>query len=451
MSPPLPHPLADERVARRDDPPGTLALPDPALVLLVGASGAGKSAFARAHFAPTEVVSSDACRALVADDANDQGATAAAFELLHLVVDKRLARNRFTVVDATNVQAEARAPLLALAAAHQVATAAIVLDVGEALCTARDRARDERTVGEAVIRRQHARLRRSLDCLAAEGVRTVHVLADDAAVQGARVVRRPLASDRTALAGPFDIVGDVHGCGDEFEALLARLGWRRDAGAAWTHPHGRTLVLVGDLVDRGPRTPDVLRSAMAMHAAGTALVVPGNHDDKLRRHLAGRRVQVTHGLEASLAQLARETPAFRAAVHDFVDALPTHLRLAGDALLVAHAGLPLALHGRSGARVRDFVLYGQTTGELDEHGLPVRLDWAADYHGAALVVYGHTPVAAPRRVHATVNIDTGCVFGGALSALRWPEGEVVQVPAAREYVPSRRPFLARHGVAGAPA
>lgn len=437
--------LPDERVDRPEDATAgapVIAIPEPALVVLVGASGAGKSTFARTHFAPTEIVSSDACRALVCDDEADQSATAAAFEVVHLLVERRLARGRLTVVDATNVQPEARAPLLAAARRHHVVPVAIVLDVPESLCAARNAVRPGRSLEAGVIHRQHARLRRSLDCLVREGFRRVHLLGGAADPATVRVVRRPLLSDRTDLSGPFDLVGDVHGCGDELAALLARLGWHPGPGDGWAHPAGRTLVLVGDLVDRGPRIADVLRLAMAMSEAGTALCVPGNHDTKLLRLLQGRHVQRTHGLAESARQLDRESPAFRARVAAYLEALPSHLRLDGGALVVAHAGLSAPLQGRSSPAVRDFALYGMTTGELDAHGLPVRVDWAADYRGAAHVVYGHTPVAEPRWVQRTIDIDTGCVFGHRLTALRWPERDLVWVPARRAYAASKRPFLA---------
>ena len=91
-------------------------------------------------------------------------------------------------------------------------------------------------------------------------------------------------------------------------------------------------------------------------------------------------------------------------------------------------------------RIRDFTLYGETTGQKDAYGLPVRGNWAATYHGTAMVVYGHTPVSQPEWLNHTVNIDTGCVFGGALTALRYPEREFVSVPAFKTYVESARPF-----------
>ena len=149
--------------------------------------------------------------------------------------------------------------------------------------------------------------------------------------------------DRRDLAGPFDLVGDVHGCASELRTLLTRLGWHveyaggRAVGA--THPARRTAVLVGDLVDRGPDTPGVLRLVMGMVAAGTALCVSGNHEAKLVRALRGRAVKVGHGLERSLAQLAQEPADFREAATAFMAGLPDHLVLDGGRLVVAHAGL----------------------------------------------------------------------------------------------------------------
>jgi len=420
-----------------------LEIPTPSLVLLVGPSGCGKSTFARAHFRETEVVSSDRCRALVSDDEADQSATRAAFEVLHLIVAKRLERCRLTVVDATNVHPDARRPLLELARRAHLPCVAIVLDLPVPTCAARNAARVERVVGEEVVRRQWEQLHKSLGTLAHEGFRRVWVLRPDTPAAEVAVARVPLPVDRRYEAGPFDVVGDVHGCADELEALLDALGYARDAAGVYRHPT-RRLAFVGDLVDRGPRVPDVLRVAMDAADAGAAFCVPGNHDAKLVKKLHGRPVQVTHGLAESLEQLAHEPAAFAARVAAFLDGLPSHLVLDGGRLVIAHAGMKASLVGRDSPRVRDFALYGETTGETDQYGLPVRLDWAASYHGSALVVYGHTPVAEPRWMHETVNVDTGCVFGGRLSALRWPEREVVSVPARREYARSKRPFLPFH-------
>jgi polynucleotide kinase-phosphatase len=417
-----------------------LAIPDMALVVLVGASGSGKSTFAARHFAPTQVLSSDFCRGLVANDENDQSATSDAFDVLHYVAGKRLAAGRLTVVDATNVQRDARAPFVALAREHNVLPVAIVLDTPESECVRRNADRPDRDFGAHVVHRQCAELRRSLRFLAKEGFRRVHVLRDEAEVAAARIVVQPLRNDLRAETGPFDVIGDVHGCHAELAELLGKLGYAVTADGAH-HPDGRRAVFVGDLVDRGPDTPGVLRLVMGMVAAGDAIAISGNHERKLVRALRGRQVNVGHGLAESLAQLADEPAEFRSAVTDFCDELVAHYVLDGGRLVVAHAGLPERYHGRASGRVRDFALYGDTTGETDEYGLPVRYPWANEYRGHATVLYGHTPVPATEWVNNTMCLDTGCVFGGALTALRYPERDVVAVPAHRVWYEPVRPLV----------
>jgi protein phosphatase len=180
---------------------------------------------------------------------------------------------------------------------------------------------------------------------------------------------------------------------------------------------------------------------MGMVAAAHALAVPGNHENKLTRALSGRNVQVSHGLAETLSQLAGEDEAFREDVAGFCHGLVSHLVLDGGRLVVAHAGLKEAYHGRASGRVRSFALYGDTTGETDEFGLPVRYPWAHDYRGRAMVLYGHTPTPEPEWVNNTLCLDTGCVFGGRLTALRYPEKELVSVPAERVWYEPARPFL----------
>ena len=429
-------------------------VPELSLVVLIGVSGSGKSTFARAHFKPTEVISSDFCRGLVADDENDQSATADAFEVLHFIVGKRLAAGRLTVVDATSVQAGARAALVALAREHDVLPVAVVLDVPESVCRARNAGRPDRDFGPHVIRRQHGELRRGLRNLRKEGFRTVHVLQGEDEIAAATITRTPLFNDLRRETGPFDVIGDIHGCRAELETLLAELGYAivRDAdgrAVGASHP-GRRAVFVGDLVDRGPDTPGVLRLVMGMVGAGDALCVPGNHENKLVRALRGRNVQVTHGLAESLAQLEAEPEQFRAEAERFMDGLVSHYVLDGGNLVVGHAGLIERYQGRASRRVREFCLYGQTTGETDEYGLPVRYPWASEYRGKAMVLYGHTPVPEPEWVNNTLCLDTGCVFGGRLTALRYPEKELVAVPAERVYYEPSRPFPVNPAADGAP-
>ncbi|WP_030438423.1 polynucleotide kinase-phosphatase [Actinoplanes subtropicus] len=421
-------------------------VPELALVALVGISGSGKSTFAKSHFKPTQVLSSDYFRGLVADDENDQSASAEAFDVLHYVAGKRLAAGRLTVVDATNLQPHARAGLVKVAKEHDVLPVAIVLDVPEALAWERTQGRPDRTFGRQVLTRMHRDLRRSLGSLAREGFRKVHVLRGPEEIAAAEIRYEKLFNDKRELTGPFDIVGDVHGCLPELVTLLRKLGYevvRDDAGRAVNavHHDGRTLIFVGDLVDRGPDSPGVLRLVMGMVAAGTAICVPGNHEQKLARKLNGRNVQLTHGLPETLAQLEREPAEFVGEVKTFIEGLVSHYVLDGGRLVVAHAGLKEAYQGRASGRVRSFALYGETTGETDEYGLPVRYPWARDYRGSAAVVYGHTPTVTPEWINNTICLDTGCVFGGSLTALRWPSREIVAVPAAREYYAPVRPLL----------
>ncbi|MBP2476371.1 polynucleotide kinase-phosphatase [Crossiella equi] len=423
-----------------------LNLPDKSLVLLIGVSGSGKSSFAAKHFKPTQVLSSDFFRGLVSDDGNNQGATAAAFDALNHVAGLRLKAGLLTVVDATNVQQASRASLIKLAREHHVLPVAIVLDLPESVCLARNAQRPDRAFGADVIGRQASQLRRSRKHLAREGLKRVHVLHSQDEVDAASIVVEPLVNDRSELTGPFDVIGDVHGCRGELESLLTELGWvldRDELGRATgaSHPEGRTAVFVGDLVDRGPDTPGVLRLAMGMVRAGTALSVCGNHEQKLHRALSGAKVTVRYGLAESLEQLGAETEEFRREVERFCYSLVSHYVLDGGRLVVAHAGLPEAFHGRASGRVRGFALYGDTTGETDEYGLPVRYPWANDYRGRAMVLYGHTPVPEVEWVNGTMCLDTGAVFGNRLTALRYPEREVVSVPSEKVWYEPTRPLL----------
>ncbi len=437
-----------------------IEIPSLALVVLIGASGSGKSSFAREHFLPTEIVSSDTCRGMVSDDENDQSATDAAFALLHFIARQRLAAGKLTVIDATNVEPIHRKPLLALAREFYTMPVALVFDLPERICHERNARRPNRAFGPHVVRRHIRALRGSIRSLQRdEGFRTIAVFRTPEEVAGSTIVRTPLWNDRRDDRGPFDIIGDIHGCADELDALLERLGYLRgpalaegDADAtqtahAWHHPDGRRAIFLGDLVDRGPQVVRVLRTAMAMAETGQALCLPGNHDVKLMRKLNGRDVKVAHGLAETLEQLADAPPEFTSSVAAFLDRLVGHYVLDGGRLVVAHAGMKAEMQGRAAAAAREFALYGETTGETDEFGLPVRYNWASEYRGKAAVVYGHTPIPEPEWLNNTINIDTGCVFGGRLSALRYPEREIVSVPAARIYAVSARPFLLEEAAA----
>lgn len=430
-----------------------IEIPELCLVVLIGTSGSGKSTFASKHFKATEVISSDYCRGLVCDDESDQSATDDAFDIVHYIAAKRLKAGRIAVIDATNVQPESRKPLVALAKANHCLPVAIVFDLPERLCVDRNAQRADRNFGEHVVRRQRQDLRRSLKGLEREGFRHVFSVRSQEEANEATVERTPLWNNRKFDHGPFDIIGDIHGCFDELEELLHAMGYQIDMksdsgpfGVSVTPPEGRKIVFLGDLVDRGPKTPEVLRLAMSMVASGHALCVAGNHDAKLMKKLRGRDVRITHGLAESLQQLDREPPDFKEQVAKFIDGLISHYVLDDGKLVVAHAGLKQEYQGRSSGRVREFCMYGETTGETDEYGLPVRHNWASEYRGSAMVVYGHTPVNDPEWTNKTINIDTGCVFGGRLTSLRYPERELISVQAKETYYEPAKPFLSEDKV-----
>jgi len=250
------------------------------------------------------------------------------------------------------------------------------------------------------------------------------VAADD------RVESIPPPFDRRHLHGPFDIIGDIHGCIDELRELLTLLGYHHTDGT-WTHDQARTIVFVGDLTDRGPDSPAVLELVLDLHDAGIAMLVIGNHDDKLLRHLGGANITPAHGLALTIEQLQRhhDLDTLSTRTRHLLTNAPDHLLLDNGRLVIAHAGLPEHLHGKTSKKVRAFALYGDVTSNTDEHGFPVRRNWAAAYHGAATVVHGHVVVDQTTRHNNVIDIDTGCVFGGALTALRWPEDNLINVPA----------------------
>ena len=426
-----------------------IRIPKTALVLLVGASGSGKSSFAKKHFAQYETVSSDACRGIVSNDENNQAASNDAFELFYYIISMRLKKGLLTVADATNIQPDARKKLISIARSFHVLPVAIVFDMPQELCETRNQQRTDRNVPPHVIRRQLQDLKRSLKSIKKEGFKKLYTFRSEEEVNNVpAIVREKLYNDKAELHGPFDIIGDVHGCYEELIELLQKLGYiieeiaddGTNYGLKVSHPENRTVIFLGDLIDRGSASLAVLKLVMSMVRSGTALCVPGNHDMKLHKKLTGKAVQEKHGLAETLRQLEGEPDAFKNDVKEFLYGLVSHYVLDSGKLVVAHAGLKEEMQGRGSGAVRSFCLYGETTGETDEFGLPVRYNWAAEYRGRAKVVYGHTPVPSAQWLNNTIDIDTGCVFGGSLTALRYPEEELVSVPAHTMYCEPVKPL-----------
>lgn len=431
-----------------DESNRTIALPDPSLVLLLGARGAGKSTFARRFFHSSEIVSLDECRRMVGDDAGPTPSIDAQ-ELFQTIVQNRLYAGKLVVIDADNTHVEARRALVTLARRQHLFAIAIALRIDERICIERNASRRDGVISPYDVKRDVEAVRKAIETYGREGIRDLHVLDSPEAVDKAIITRHRLWTDKRDDSGPFDIVGDVHGCADELEALLEMLGYRvswddrEPHGVRVVPPVGRRVIFLGDLIDRGPRIVDSLRIAMSMVEQGTALCVPGNHEVKFLRKLRGKTVSITHGLAETLAEFERMPQSFHEEVANFIEKLVGHYVLDGGRLCVVHAGIKSNMQGRSSSAAREFGLYGDTTGETDEYGLPVRHEWANEYHGRAAVVYGHTPMLTAEWLNNTLCIDTGCVFGGALTALRYPEREIVSVPAAKRYFEPKKPLVAR--------
>ncbi|HFC30510.1 MAG TPA: polynucleotide kinase-phosphatase, partial [Oceanospirillales bacterium] len=368
-----------------------IKLPELSLVFLIGVSGSGKSSFARKHFKHTQIVSSDICRGIVSDDENNQSSTKDAFELLNYIVSMRLKNGLMTVIDATNLRSQDRKGLINIARKYHCLPVAIILNIPKDICQLRNESREDRAFNKHVIRSQFSTMRQGLRGLKREGFRNItHLRSVEEVDAIEKISLQPMYNNRKELTGPFDLIGDIHGCYDELVELITKLSYQIDNHNA-THPENRTLIFLGDLNDRGPKTPDVYKLAMNMVAAGNALCVLGNHDFKLLKYLRGSKVKVNHGLEQTIEQLSHESDEFIAQLKEFLSSLISHYVLDEGKLVVAHAGLKEEMHGRGSGAVRSFCMYGETTGEIDQFGLPVRHNWAAEYKGRTKILYGHTP------------------------------------------------------------
>ncbi len=413
----------------------TLSFPPVCLIVLCGASGSGKSTWALRHFRASQVVSSDSCREMVVDNAASQSANDDAFALFHQWIALRLKNRRLTVADSTALKPSARDRLIALAHAARVPVHVVAFDVPLDEAIRRDAERTERSVGERVVTRHRATLEQALRELPRDTrLAGIHILTPEQ-MDSATVQTTP-----GALTAPaFDVIGDVHGCLSELQTLLEKLGY----SAEGTHPTGRVPVFVGDLADRGPDSPGVLRFVCDLVAKDLALFVPGNHDDKLFRMLQGGKVQRTHGLDLTEEQLLgmpeKDREHLTLDILAYLAPQPVHLVLANGTLAVAHAGIRDDMLGQSSDFITRFTRFGDVRG-FEASGMPIRHDWATDRENGeagALICYGHTPQDEIRFVNNTVNLDGGCVFGGFLAALRFPERELVTTPAERAYAQKR--------------
>ncbi len=432
-----------------------VGIPENALVLLIGPRGVGKSRFAVRHFESGQVVSLPQMRKLVCDQPDLLEATNDAAELQALLVEMRLAWGRFTVVDSTNLRIRNRQNLLNLARKFHCPVVAIVFDLPESAKTHGERVSGQPSFVPGIpdsltvepLEEQLNSLREALPRLGQEGFHRVYLFSTPEERDQAEIQIQKLPCNRKEHSGPFDLIGDVHGCCDELENLLTLLGYRPETnepfgGPTWRHPEGRTAVFVGDILDRGPRILDTYRLVRSMIAAKTGLAVQGNHELKVYRHFKSAKQEPRPSILQTLREIEQEDPSVQKDVvrdlMDFLEGLPHHLVLDGGRLVAAHAGLREDLQGRDSGLVRNQALFGDANARFDEETETTRMEWVHQYRGRALVVYGHTPVNESGILNRTINIDTGCVFGGRLTALRYPELEIRHVEARKAYAVQRK-------------
>lgn len=417
-------------------PAARVTIPSDAVVLLMGAAGSGKSTFAEKSFFPSEILSSDALREIITSDPTNQRYNSEVFAFLHDLLGLRAKQGLLTVVDATNVMPNARKTVREIAALHGRPVAVLVMNTSLEDCHLQN-AKRQRRVPADVINRHYAQFSDALTQLDAEGYWAVDFI--DGRTD---VVVQPKGGQIHEAPG-FDIIGDVHGCIHELAALITDLGYFIDEETETArHPDGRKLVFVGDLTDRGPENVAVL-SAVEKLVKDGHICVRGNHDDKLRRALAGNKVKAGHGLQETLQELQKATPEDRARYLKFLEQLPFQVQLVvpgvRQGVVVAHAGMARDLIGRDNGPARQMALYGQVEG-FQEDGLPIRSEyWRAGYHAdsAPWVVFGHTPRREADIEGSSVCIDTGCVFGGKLTAFRYPEISAIAILADKAYDTSR--------------
>jgi predicted kinase/diadenosine tetraphosphatase ApaH/serine/threonine PP2A family protein phosphatase len=408
-----------------------IKIPRPTLVVLCGASGSGKTSFAARNFLPTSIVSTDALRGMICDDETNQESSFAAFDLLFRLVEARLRFSRTTVIDSTALDTKVRRKFLQLAAKYDYGALLIMFDTPLRSCIERDAARG-RSVGAGVIKKQYRQFEHVKKHAYREGFDQIVTLNEhESAAYKVEIGALPV--EKPDERGPFDLIGDIHGCYDELVQLLTKLGYEGH-GDSFRHPGGRKVVFLGDLVNRGPDSVGVVRVVASMVQSGAALYVRGNHCQYILAHFRRDVGKAPDRRREWLESLSPTAYAdFGKTVERLVGNAPPYLILNGGKLVAVHAGIESTMIGKISPRIGSFCLYGED--EVQPDGSTKRRDWAASYRGAPLVAYGHTPTKElePKFRNNTVNLDQGCVYGGRLSALRYPEMEFVQIDAARTY------------------
>lgn len=410
-----------------------ILLPKTSIVVLCGPAGCGKSTFAKKNFRNYEIVSSDSCRAMVCDDESNMESSKEAFELFYFIIEKRMKLGKIIAADSTALSYDSRRKILQLAGRNGYYTVLVMFDIPLEAVLKQNNTRD-RKVPEKVIKKQYESFIKSKKYIDKEGFDRIVTISPEN-IDSIKLHVKP-SNIEVGDSGPFDIISDIHGCCSELEILLDKLGYKK-SGGAYTRSGGRKVIFAGDIVDRGPRVIDTINTVYNMVLQGSAYYIPGNHCNKFYRYLQGRKVQVKHGLEMTVEEYEKlnkyEKEKLKSHFIDLYEGAPPYIIADFGNLVIAHAGIREDMIGKTSGKINDFVLYGDVTGKTDTEGFPERGDWTKDYCGEALIVYGHTPVDEPVFVNNTINIDQGVSIGGSLTALRYPEKEIVQVKSLYTY------------------
>lgn len=438
-----------------------IQLPYAGIVLLVGPSNSGKSTWLKQliedeTIRPSEVVSSDDYRKLVGDvehidwkghppDEADtlyeayQDISTEAFALMTSLIEARARLNKLTIIDATHLYASDRKTYIELARRLHQPIYALVLDVEQHTLLERDQQRDFPRGGRRV-KQQVQVFNREKRSMKREGFDQLHIVADVEKVELVRQMNNPL---HISADHGIDVIGDIHGCFDEFIELLGRLGYIQNEEGLYVHPEGRTFLSLGDIMSRGPKSLDTILFFIRHVEAGVAKMIDSNHGWKVLRWLEGRNVTMKHGDELFVEELhafeeengAELTEALKSSMKRLLKHAPSHYVLTKHDIPTAvcvHAGIRDEFIGKSSREISDFCRYGDNDG-FDDAGKPIRKDWTVHHRSNKLIIWGHDPRPRPLRLNQTINIDQGVVFGGRLTAFRYPEQTIVQVEAKQDY------------------
>ncbi len=438
-----------------------ITIPYSGLVLLVGVSNSGKTTLLNKwmeekKILPSEVISSDKYRIIVGDkefigwaerpkDEADslmdeyKSISAEAFNMIDHVVEARCRLNKVTFIDATHLYPDDRKKYIALAKKHNVPAIAVVMDAPQENLFERDEQR-ENPRGKKRVKQQIQTFKREKRFIKKDGFTAVYFTDGQEEIE---IVRRnnPLLID---VGDGIDIVGDIHGCYDEMIAILTKLGYEKNDEDLFVHSKGRIFLSLGDVMSRGPESLQTMLFFQRHVEKGLAYMIDSNHGWKIARWLDGRNVTLHHGDEKVEAEFAEyevrygteRTLAMKRSLKEFLLQAPSHYVVMKNGVRVAvctHAGIRDEFIGKQSPEVQDFCRYGDTDG-FNEHGKPMRKDWTVHHQGSALIIWGHDPKPQPLVINNTVNIDQGVVFGGKLTAYRFPEKEFVSVNAMHDYL-----------------